>query len=200
LGHARAQAARLAFALLAFVATPVAAASPAEIATSVCAPCHGPAGVSPAPAFPNLAGQHPDYVAKQLADFARGKRQSEMMTPAIAPLGAADFAGLAAYYGAQPPAPGGAGEAALAEAGRKLFSEGDLAAGIPPCASCHQPGGAGHARYPRLAGQSAAYTQQQLASFKAGTRRNDKQHVMRDVAARLSEPQIEALAAYLAGL
>jgi cytochrome c553 len=122
------------------------------------------------------------------------------MTPAMAQLGAADLGGLAAYYGAQPPGRATSGDATLAEAGRKLFSDGDLAAGIPPCASCHQPGGAGHARYPRLAGQPAAYTRQQLASFKAGTRRNDRGHVMRDVAARLSEPQMQALAAYLAGL
>ena len=182
------------------VATPADAATAAEIAASVCAPCHGAAGVSPAPAFPNLAGQQPEYVAKQLADFARGKRQNEIMAPVIAQLGSADFAGLAAYYGAQSPARGAAADATLAATGRKLFADGDVAAGIPPCASCHQPGGAGHTRYPRLAAQPAAYTEQQLASFRAGARHNDKRHVMRDVAARLSDAQMQALAAYLAGL
>ena len=100
----------------------------------------------------------------------------------------------------QPPSPGKAGDTALAAVGRKLFQDGDEAAGVPACASCHQDNATGSGRYPRLAGQHPAYTLQQLQDFKAGTRGNDARRMMRVVAARLTEPQMKALAEYLAGL
>lgn len=153
-----------------------------------------------APTFPNLAGQQAEYLQKQLTDFAKGRRMNEVMTAALAQVPSGDFPVLVVYYSAQAPAPGKNGDVALAAAGRKIFEEGDWPAGIPPCRSCHGERGAGSERYPRLAGQNAAYTLQQLTDFKAGARHNDRRRMMREVASRLTDAQMEALAAYLAAL
>ena len=182
------------------VAASAAASPEPPSGATVCAPCHGESGNSAVPVYPNLAGQQTEYLHKQLADFAKGRRTNEAMTAALAPMPRGDFPALVAYYGAQPPASGRTGDAALAMAGRKLFDDGDWPAGIPPCRSCHGERGAGRDRYPRLAGQNAAYIVQQLADFKAGTRHNDTRRVMREVAARLDDAQMKALAEYLAGL
>jgi len=176
-----------------------AAPGPEPGAATVCAACHGEGGRSSAPAFPNLAGQQAEYLQKQLIDFAKGRRTNEVMSAALAPVPRSDFPTLVAYYAAEPPPPGRVGDAALAAAGRQIYEEGDWPAGIPPCRSCHGERGAGSERYPRLAGQDPAYTVQQLAGFKAGTRQNDPRRVMREVAGRLSEVQMKALAEYLAG-
>jgi len=175
-------------------------ASPEPPAATVCAACHGEGGRSVAPAFPNLAGQQAEYLQKQLIDFAKGRRTNEVMTAALAQVPRSDFPTLVVHYSAEPSAPGKIGDTALAAAGRRIFEEGDWPAGIPPCRSCHGDGGAGSERYPRLAGQNSAYTLQQLADFKAGTRHNDPRRMMREVAGRLSEEQMKALAEYLAGL
>ena len=169
-------------------------------AATVCAACHGEAGRSVAPTFPNLAGQPAEYLQKQLTDFAKGRRTNEAMTAALAQVPRSDFPTLVVYYTAESPAPGRIGDATLAATGRSIFEEGDWPAGIPPCQSCHGERGAGSERYPRLAGQHSAYTLQQLADFKAGTRHNDPRRVMREIAGRLSEAQMKALAEYLAGL
>jgi cytochrome c553 len=175
-------------------------AGPEEIVARVCAPCHGDNGVGVAPAFPNLGGQQTAYLVKQLANFAKGKRRNDTMAAALAQINADEFLDLAAYYHAQPPSPGTTGDTALAAVGRKLFQDGDDAAGVPACASCHQDNATGSGRYPRLAGQHPAYTLQQLQNFKAGARGNDPRRMMRLVAGRLTESQMKALAEYLAGL
>lgn len=153
-----------------------------------------------APTYPNLAGQHAEYLQKQLADFAKGRRMNEVMSAALAQVPRSDFPVLVAYYSAQAPVPGKNGDVALAAAGRKIFEEGDWPAGIPPCGSCHGERGAGSERYPRLAGQNPAYTLQQLTDFKASERHNDTRRVMREVAGRLSDAQMTSLAEYLGGL
>jgi cytochrome c553 len=153
-----------------------------------------------APTFPNLAGQQAEYLRKQLTDFAKGRRMNEVMTAALAQVPRSDLPTLVAYYSAQSPAPGKNGDDALAAAGRKIFEEGDWPAGVPPCRSCHGEHGAGSERYPRLAGQNPSYTLQQLTDFKAGMRHNDTRRIMREVASRLTDVQMKALAEYLAGL
>jgi cytochrome c553 len=175
------------------------AADPVPPAATVCAACHGEAGRSVAPAYPNLAAQQAEYLQKQLADFAKGRRTNELMTAALAQVPRSDFPVVVAYYSAQAPVPGD-GDVALAAAGRKIFEEGDWPAGIPPCRSCHGERGAGSEVYPRLAGQNPAYTLQQLTDFKAGERHNDTRRVMREVAGRLTDAQMKSLAEYLAGL
>ena len=176
------------------------AASPEPPAATVCAACHGEAGRCVAPTFPNLAGQHAEYLQKQLADFAKGRRMNEVMTAALAQVPRSDFPILVAYYSAQAPAPGKSGEVALAAVGRKIFEEGDWPAGIPPCRSCHGEQGAGSELYPRIAGQNPEYTLQQLTDFKAGARHNDTGRMMREIASRLTDAQMKALAEYLAAL
>jgi cytochrome c553 len=176
------------------------AASPEPPGASVCAACHGEAGRSVAPTFPNLAGQQPEYLHKQLTDFAKGRRMNEVMTTALAQVPNSDLPVLVAYYSAQAPAPARSGDAALAAVGRKLFEEGDWPAGIPPCRSCHGEGAAGSERYPRLAGQNPEYTLQQLTDFRAGARSNDTRRMMRQIAGRLTDSQMKALAEYLAAL
>ncbi len=185
---------------LALLVAASAIASPGQDAATACAPCHGESGRGAAPTFPNLAGQQTQYLQKQLADFAKGRRTNEAMTAALAPVPRSDFPDLVAHYGAQTPASGHAGDAALAAAGRKIFEDGDWLAGIPPCRSCHGERGAGAGRYPRLAGQNPAYTLQQLTDFKSGARHNDTRRAMREIAARLTEAQMKALAEYLAEL
>jgi cytochrome c553 len=171
-----------------------------EIASTLCAACHGESGNSQMAMFPRLAGQQPDYTAKQLTEFLSGKRKNEIMAPVLANIKADDVAGLAAYFAAQKPHKGEPQDAALAAVGKKLFEDGNTDSGVPACVGCHQAGGLGNERYPRLAGQHAAYVVQQITNFKAGVRTNDKGRVMRSVAERLTPQEMAAVAEYVSGL
>jgi cytochrome c553 len=168
--------------------------------STVCAACHGADGNSLAPTFPKLAGLQEEYLAKQLKDYLAGKRKNEIMAPTIASLKADDVAGLAAHFAAQKPSPGKVEDAKLAEAGKKLYEDGNTESGVPACMGCHQPQGEGNARYPRLAGQHQTYTLQQMADFKSGTRANDRGKVMRAVAERMTDQEMKAVSEYIAGL
>ena len=175
-------------------------------ANQVCAACHAADGNSTAPANPKIAGQIPEYLHKQLADFkAQGgkkpARESPVMMGLVANLSDADMKGLAAFYAGQKPRPAAAADKNLAMLGQKLWRGGNAATGVPACAGCHGPAGAGMpAQYPRLAGQFAEYIAAQLKAFKEGGRANDPNGMMRGVAARLSEREIRAVAEYAAGL
>lgn len=179
----------------------------AGIAKNVCAACHGVDGNSVAPANPSIAGMPSEYIARQLANFKTGIRVSPIMQPMAAPLTPEDMAGLGIYFSQQKAKPMGARDPALAKAGQALYRGGDAQAGVPACASCHAPNGAGVPKnYPRLAGQHADYTFAQLRAFKAGQRGNDKEgkdvngRIMAMIAARMSEPQMRAAAEYTQGL
>jgi cytochrome c553 len=176
------------------------AADPKEIATSICFVCHGEGGNSVVPNFPKLAGQHANYLEKQLNEFLSGKRKNEAMAPFLDKFGKGDVAGLAAYYAGQKQTPGVVADAKLAEAGKKVYEDGNTETGVPACMGCHMPKGEGNERYPRLAGQHQAYTQQQMADFKKGVRTNDKAKVMRAVAERMSEEEMLAVSEFIAGL
>ena len=190
-----------ALALFTALLAPVAHAADArELAATICAACHGADGNSVAPMFPKLAGQQETYLAKQLNEFISGKRKNEIMVPIFANVSKGDVPGLAAYYAAQTQTPGEAADAALAEAGRKLYDDGNTDSGIPACMGCHQANGMGNERYPRLAGQHQTYTLQQMADFKSGARNNDKGKVMRAVAERMTEQEMKAVSEYIAGL
>lgn len=181
-------------------ATPALAANVQELATTVCNACHMPDGNSVVPMFPKLAGQHAEYLEKQLDDFLGGKRTNDVMAPVLGQISPGDVKGLAAYYASQKLAPGAVQDAALAEAGRKLFDDGNETSGVPACAGCHGAAGEGNPRYPRISAQHQAYTTQQMLNFKSGARTNDKGKVMRAVAERLTEAEIQAVSEYLAGL
>jgi cytochrome c553 len=169
-----------------------------QIATTVCAACHGPDGNSPASANPILAGQHTAYVATQLGHFKSGERKNAIMTPIAATLSPADMNNLAAYFANQKMKPQSAKDKALAQLGEKIYRGGNFATGAPACAACHGPNGAGiPIQYPRLAGQYVDYTVAQLKAFRAEERTN---LAMNGVAAKLSDREIQAVAEYIAGL
>jgi cytochrome c553 len=176
------------------------------VASQVCAACHGPDGNSVAAANPKIAGQIPEYLQKQLRDFKAqdGKkplRESPVMNGMVANLSDADVKALAAYYGGQAQKPAAAADKDLAMQGQKLWRGGDLMHGIPACAGCHGPAGAGiPAQFPRLSGQFAEYIVTQLTAFREGKRSNDLNGVMRGVAAHMNDGQIRAVAEYAAGL
>jgi cytochrome c553 len=176
------------------------------IASQVCAACHGADGNSVAPANPKIAGQIPEYLQKQLHDFkalggSKPVRESSIMNGMVANLSDADMKGLAAYYAGQAQKPAAAADKELATQGQKLWRGGDVAHGIPACAGCHGPAGAGiPAQFPRLSGQFAEYIAAQLTAFREGKRANDRNGVMRGVAAHMNDGQIRAVAEYAAGL
>jgi cytochrome c553 len=177
-----------------------------KTASQVCAACHAADGNSTGPANPKLAGQHPEYLNKQLGDFKaqggkKAARENPVMSGMVANLSADDMKGLAAYFSGQKLKPAAASDKDLASAGQKLWRGGNMQTGVPACAGCHGPTGAGiPAQYPRIAGQFAEYLAVQLRSFKDGARANDPNGMMRGVAARMSEREIKAVAEYAAGL
>lgn len=176
------------------------------IVNQVCAACHAADGNSVAPANPKIAGQFREYLAKQLGDFKAqpGKkpaRASAIMNGMAANLSDADVSNLAAYFGGQKLKPAVAGNKDLAAQGQKLWRGGNAASGVPACAGCHGPAGAGiPAQYPRLSGQFPEYIAGQLKAFRDGARENDMNGIMRGVAAHLTDREIDALAQYAAGL
>lgn len=187
-------------------ATP-AAADASAIAKNVCAACHGADGNSSIPANPNLAGQHASYLLKQLNNFkatADGKpalRQNAVMNGMAAPLSEAEVKALAQYFSKQTAKPAVAKDEKLVTEGRKLWRAGDMKKGIPACAGCHGVAGGGlPAQYPTLAGQHQDYLISQLKQFREGTRANDPEGMMRTIAAKMTDPQMAAVAEYAAGL
>lgn len=174
------------------------------IATQVCAACHGVDGNSATGSFPKLAGQHPDYLVKQLHDFktqpgAKGSvRVNSVMVGFASVLNDQDARNVAAYYGSQSAKPGAARNAATVPVGQKIYRGGIAEKGVPACASCHGPTGQGiPVQYPRLSGQWADYTVAQLTAFQQGTRSNDAMH---QIALRLTDSEVKAVADYIAGL
>ena len=167
----------------------------------ICAGCHGADGNGGAdPLWPRLAGQDPDYIAKQLADFKSGARKDPIMSGMAAPLSATDMKNLGAYYAGLKAKPGAARDAQLAKQGQKIFRGGNAKMGVSACMSCHGPSGHGiPPRFPKVSGQNTAYTQKQLLAFKAGTRANDGETMTR-TAFRMSEQEIKAVSEYMAGL
>jgi len=169
---------------------------------ATCAACHGSDGNSAMPNFPKLAALGEKYLYKQLLDIKEGRRVVVEMTGILDPLNEQDLRDIAAFYDAQVPAMGVA-DAELAVRGEEIFRGGDLSTGLPACTGCHSPTGKGNdpAGYPRLAGQHAAYTAKQLTNFREGERTNDGEAmIMRTIAGRLSNKDIEAGSNYIQGL
>lgn len=176
-----------------------AAAGKAKSAT--CLACHGADGNSPNPIWPKLAGQHPSYIAKQLADFKAGHRKNDLMTPMVMPLNKQDIANLAVYFSSQTQSAGSAA-ADQVELGEKIYRAGNAETGVAACTACHGPTGIGNpsAMYPRISGQHAAYLELTLKDFRSGTRANDSGQAMRGVAANMTDTEIAAVAQYVQGL
>ena len=171
---------------------------------ATCAACHGPGGNSSNPEWPKMAGQGARYIYDQLVLFKSGKRVNALMAATVAPLSEQDFRDLAAYFATQAATPGVANPSVVPTA-QKLYRAGDATKGIPACASCHGPAGAGvpAAGYPRIGGQHAVYNAARLRVYRADAQNDlpDGNHkIMAEVAAKLSDAEIDALASYLNGL
>ena len=177
-----------------------------QLVTSVCAACHGADGNSAIPANPALAGQHPEYAYKQLVNFKSeggkpAERPSPVMTAMVANLSRDDMANLAAYFAGQEAKPREARNAELVKLGQTIYRGGVISRGVAACASCHGPNGSGMpAQFPRLAGQHAQYTADQLKAFRLGSRANDTNRMMRAIAVKLTDREIDAVAQYVQGL
>jgi len=182
---------------------------------AVCAACHGMDGNSSDPQYPKLASQHERYIARQLGLFKSNERQNPIMLGFAATLSPQDMQDVGAYFSSKPVLNGVADESVIKsgphagkkfyQVGQVLYRGGDAARGIPACAACHGPTGAGNPgpAYPHLAGQHAQYTVAQLTRFRSGTvygtgeRANN---VMAGVATRLTDEEIQSLATFIEGL
>jgi cytochrome c553 len=197
-------AAALALAL-ATVALPARAAGDAAAGQAravTCAACHGVDGNSLNPEWPSLAGQHESYIVKQLQAFKSGARQNVLMSGQAMALSDQDMADIAAWFAGQKPA-AKAADPALVDVGQRLYRGGNKDAGVPACLACHGPDGLGNitAAWPVVAGQQANYTAAQLAAYRSGERKTDGDtQIMRNVAARLTDDEIKAVASYIQGL
>lgn len=176
-------------------------ATAGQAKSATCAACHMPDGNSVNPEWPKLAGQGPAYLVKQLSDFKGGARKDPTMSGMAAALTEADMADLGAYFSAQTQQPGVARQDLVA-LGEQVYRGGDPANAVAACSACHGPTGAGNpaSKFPRVGGQHVKYLVKQIQAFKAGTRGNDPNNMMRGVAARMSDEQINAVAEYMSGL
>ncbi len=166
---------------------------------AVCAACHGVDGNSQIVVNPKLAQQHPEYLIKQLHDFKDDKRADPVMKGFAMMLSDEEMNNISAWLAQQKAQPGYATDKELVQLGERIYRGGIADRNIAACASCHSPNGAGiPSQYPRLAGQHADYTIKQLNTFRDGSRNNSVQ--MRDVAAKMTDREIKAVADYIAGL
>ena len=167
--------------------------------TALCAACHGADGNSGTPVNPKLAQQHPEYLVKQLQEFKSGVRKNAIMQGFASQLTDADMKNIAFWATTQKSKPGFAKDKELVALGERIYRGGVADRQISACAGCHSPNGAGNpVQYPRLGGQYADYTAAQLTGFRDGVRKNNLQ--MTQVAAKLNDREILALADYIAGL
>jgi cytochrome c553 len=178
-----------------------------EIVKQVCSACHGMDGNSPTPVNPKIAGMPAQYITLQLSHFKAGIRANPVMQGMAAPLSPEDMKLLGIYFSQQKPKDLGARDAAVLKAGQSLYRGGDAGAGIPACAACHSPDGAGIPKnYPRLAGQYPEYAYAQLKAFKAGERGADKEgkdvngRIMAMIAGKMTDAQMKAVTEYTSGL
>jgi cytochrome c553 len=170
-----------------------------EIVSGQCFLCHGMDGDSASSLFPRLAGQHYQYVAKQLADFKSGKRASDTMNDMAKELSPDEMLALGVYFEKKPAQSSEVDDADLLAVGRYIFQRGNEFSGVAACASCHGPKGHGTAQLPRLAGQVAKYTEKQLKSFNERQRTNDNA-IMHTIASKLTPLEIHAVATFISTL
>lgn len=167
--------------------------------SAACVACHTADGTRGLPANPILQGQHPAYLAKQLAEFKSGKRANAIMAGMAATLNEDGMKQVAAFYAAKAPVQGVARNKDTIALGESLYRGGSLESALPACSGCHGPSGAGiPSQYPRLGGQHAEYLEAQLLAFRSGARANNAQ--MSAIAAKMSDAQIKAVSDYMAGL
>lgn len=168
-----------------------------------CAACHGAAGISANPLWPNIAGQGAPYLVAQLKAFKDGTRNNPLMNSQAMMLSEQDMADLAVYFESLPAPAQAVADPDIVGKGEALYRGGEVTKGVAACIACHGPAGTGNpaAGYPALKGQHAAYTAKQLRDYASGERVSDgKTRIMREIAGKLSEDEIVALASYVQGL
>ena len=173
-----------------------------KLKSAQCAACHGEDGNSLNPEWPKLAGQHADYLVKQLSYFEKGERENETMKPMAGVLDEQGRMDVAAFYASQKVKTGTA-DPGLVALGEKIYRSGNAESGVAPCMGCHGPNGAGNpaALYPALRGQHAKYTENQLHGFAEGKRVNENaKKMMQLLASRMTNREIRAVASYIQGL
>jgi cytochrome c553 len=196
-------------------AAPEAPAAPAQpdmakaqtLVTGVCAPCHGADGNSVIPVNPRLAGMPAQYITAQLTNFKSGVRANPVMMGMAGILQPEDMKALGIYFSKQKPGTLEAKDPSVLRLGQSIYRGGDPATGLPACAGCHLPDGAGvPAKYPRLAGQHPEYQYAQLQAFKTGARGADKEgkdvngRIMGQIAAKMTDAQMKAVVEYTSAL
>ncbi|MDP2152239.1 MAG: c-type cytochrome [Methylotenera sp.] len=170
-----------------------------QTVNNVCAACHAADGNSAISLNPKLAGQHPEYLEKQLMEFKSGKRANAVMSGMAAGLSDAEMKELATYFAAKPITLAKAKSNGVGSVGEKIYRAGNAATNVPACAACHSPNGAGLPKqFPRLSGQHADYTLAQLKAFRSGERANAP--MMMAIAAKMSDAEMAAVADYIQGL
>jgi len=170
--------------------------------STTCMACHGAQGNKTLlNSYPKLAGQHADYIVKQLKEFKSGVRKDPTMAGMVAALSEQDMMDLAAYYQSQQVTDGTTPENVV-EVAKKLYLGGDMERKIASCISCHGPrgNGSGLAKFPKIASQNAEYVAAQLKKFRSGERMNDPSGMMVDTAKKLTDAEIDALSKYVGGL
>jgi len=170
-----------------------------QIVNTICAACHAPDGNSAITLNPKLAGQHPEYLTKQLAEFKSGKRANAVMSGIVASLTDEEIKDLATYFSAKKLNLGQATTNGKSSLGEKIYRAGNMENNVPACAACHGPNGTGIPKqFPRLNGQHADYTLAQLKAFRTGERANAP--MMMAIAAKMSDAEMSAVADYIQGL
>ncbi|UTW44464.1 cytochrome c4 [bacterium SCSIO 12696] len=188
-------------------------ASAGKAKAATCGACHGETGNSPTPAFPKIAGLGEKYILKQMNDIKSGARQVPEMAGQLDAMSEQDMADIAAYFASNPMQISGAKEkdwpledinsAEFLALGEQVFRAGNAETGVPACTGCHSPSGQGNdpAGYPKIGGQFADYLAKQLKAFRSNARTNDgESRIMRDIAANMSDKEIEAVSNYISGL
>jgi cytochrome c553 len=170
-----------------------------QIVNTVCAACHGVDGNSAITLNPKLAGQHPEYIEKQLTEFKSGKRANAVMSGMAAGLSDEDMKNLATYFNGQKATLGAAKENGKGSLGEKIYRGGIAKTNVPACAACHGPAGAGLPKqFPRVSGQHTDYTLAQLKAFRTGERANAP--MMMAIATKMTDAEMAAVADYMQGL
>ncbi|SEQ09522.1 Cytochrome c553 [Ectothiorhodospira magna] len=171
--------------------------------SSPCVACHQADGNSVVPAWPKIAGKDEAYLLKQLQDYKAGRRSHALMNPQVAVLEEEDLPHLAAYFASQTATPGRTSASAEKLAlGRQIYFGGNAASGVAACVACHGPTGKGNpaAVFPSVAAQHGVYTLDQLQQFRDGLRANDPARMMRNVAGRMTDEEMSAVAEFIATL
>ena len=176
-----------------------AAAGQTKMIEGGCVGCHMMDGNSVVDQFPKIAGQHEQYIIKQLNEFKTMVRKNDLMFGMSVGLTDEDIANLAAFLSTQAATASPANESIVA-LGKDIYNGGNISTGVPACMGCHGPNGSGNptAKYPALVGQFPAYTAAQLKAFRDGSRSNDMNKMMRSIAVRMTDAEIDAVANYIA--